>query len=68
MAVNIIGIIVMVCFYLVVLGTGIWAFFKSKRKQQKSKTSEMEMSLLGNRKISWIVGTFTMTGKRNQNM
>ncbi|XP_008319947.1 high-affinity choline transporter 1-like [Cynoglossus semilaevis] len=61
MAVNIIGIIVMVCFYLVVLGTGIWAFFKSKRKQQKSKTSEMEMSLLGNRKLSWIVGTFTMT-------
>ncbi|XP_067466944.1 high-affinity choline transporter 1-like [Thunnus thynnus] len=61
MAVNIPGVIVMVLFYLLVLGTGIWASFKSKREQRKSAATEMEMALLGNRQISWVVGIFTMT-------
>ncbi|XP_024916710.1 high-affinity choline transporter 1-like [Cynoglossus semilaevis] len=62
MAVNIPGVIVMLIFYLLVLGTGIWASFKSKREQKKSGAGEMEMSLLGNRRINWMVGIFTMTG------
>ncbi|XP_068184116.1 high-affinity choline transporter 1-like [Antennarius striatus] len=61
MAVNIPGVIVMVVFYLLVLGTGIWASFKSKRKQKESGATGMEMVLLGNRSINWVVGVFTMT-------
>ncbi|CAB1425523.1 unnamed protein product [Pleuronectes platessa] len=61
MAVNIPGVILMLLFYLLVLGTGIWASFKSKREQKKSGANEMEMTLLGNRSINWVVGIFTMT-------
>ncbi|XP_060942872.1 high-affinity choline transporter 1-like [Limanda limanda] len=61
MAVNIPGVILMGLFYLLVLGTGIWASFKSKREQKKSGANEMEMTLLGNRSINWVVGIFTMT-------
>lgn len=53
----------MVFFYLLVLGTGVWAFFKSKRKQKKSEATGMEMALLGNRSLNWVVGIFTMTGE-----
>ncbi|XP_068184078.1 high-affinity choline transporter 1-like [Antennarius striatus] len=61
MAVNVPGVIVMVVFYLLVLGTGIWASFKSKWNQKKSGATGMEMVLLGNRNINWVVGVFTMT-------
>ncbi|XP_055087237.1 high-affinity choline transporter 1-like [Periophthalmus magnuspinnatus] len=61
MAVNIPGVIAIVLFYLLVLGTGIWASFKSKREQKKSGAKEMEMAVLGNRKINLVVGIFTMT-------
>ncbi|XP_068183668.1 high-affinity choline transporter 1-like isoform X2 [Antennarius striatus] len=61
MAVNVPGVIVMVFFYLLVLGTGIWASFKSKRKQKESGATGLEMVLLGNRSINWVVGIFTMT-------
>lgn len=63
MAVNVPGVIAMVFFYLLVLGTGIWASFKAKRKQKKYAASGMEMSLLGNRSISVVVGVFTLTGE-----
>ncbi|XP_074503166.1 high-affinity choline transporter 1-like [Sebastes fasciatus] len=61
MAVNIPGVIAMVFFYLLVLGTGIWASFKSKREQKKSAATGMDMALLGNRSINLVVGIFTMT-------
>ncbi|XP_035848363.1 high-affinity choline transporter 1-like [Sander lucioperca] len=60
MAVNIPGVIAMVFFYLLVLGTGIWASFKSKREQKKSAATGTEMALLGNRSIGLVVGIFTM--------
>lgn len=63
MAVNIPGVTVMLFFYLLVLLTGIWASFKSKRKQRESSAGAMEMALLGNRGISWVVGIFTTTGE-----
>ncbi|XP_029306119.1 G-protein coupled receptor 4-like [Cottoperca gobio] len=63
MAVNIPGVIAMSFFYLLVLGTGIWASFKSKREQKKSSASGIEMALLGNRSINVVVGIFTMTDK-----
>uniref|UniRef100_A0A3B5AX52 High-affinity choline transporter 1-like n=1 Tax=Stegastes partitus TaxID=144197 RepID=A0A3B5AX52_9TELE len=61
MAVNIPGVVAMVLFYLLVLGIGIWASFKSKRVQKKSAATQMEMALLGNRGINCVVGIFTMT-------
>ncbi|XP_059192968.1 high-affinity choline transporter 1-like [Centropristis striata] len=61
MAVNIPGVIAMVFFYLLVLGTGIWASFKSKRERKKSAATQMEMTLLGNRSINLVVGIFTLT-------
>ncbi|XP_068597571.1 high-affinity choline transporter 1-like [Brachionichthys hirsutus] len=61
MAVNVVGVIVMAFFYLLVLGTGIWASFKSKRKQRESAANGMDMALLGNRSINCVVGIFTMT-------
>ncbi|XP_068597190.1 high-affinity choline transporter 1-like [Brachionichthys hirsutus] len=61
MAVNVPGVIAIVIFYLMVLGTGIWASFKSKRKQKKCSATGMEMTLLGNRSINLVVGIFTMT-------
>lgn len=62
MAVNIPGVIAIAFFYVLVLGTGIWASFKSKKKQKKYAASGIEMSLLGNRSINLVVGIFTMTG------
>ncbi|KAK7904592.1 hypothetical protein WMY93_017199 [Mugilogobius chulae] len=61
MAVNIPGVVSIVGFYVLVLMTGIWASFKSKREQKKCAASEIEMAVLGNRKINLVVGTFTMT-------
>lgn len=65
MAVNIPGVIAMVVFYLLVLLTGIWASFKSRRRQKKTAASTMEMTLLGNQGINWVVGVFTMTGEES---
>ncbi|KAM4607421.1 high-affinity choline transporter 1-like [Polymixia lowei] len=61
MALNIPGVIAMVFFYLLVLGTGIWASFKSKNEKKKSEADQTEMTLLGNRRINLVVGIFTMT-------
>ncbi|XP_034537166.1 high-affinity choline transporter 1-like [Notolabrus celidotus] len=61
MAVSIPGVIAMVFFYLLILGVGIWASFKSKREENKSLANKMDMALLGNRGIKKVVGIFTMT-------
>lgn len=36
MVVSISGVVMMAVFYLMVLGTSVWASFKSRRKQKKS--------------------------------
>ncbi|XP_072309011.1 high-affinity choline transporter 1-like [Eucyclogobius newberryi] len=61
MAVNVAGVVVIVLFYLLILGTGIWASFKSKQEARKRSAGEMEVVLLGNRSINFILGIFTMT-------
>ncbi|KAL6117560.1 uncharacterized protein ACO6RY_15318 [Pungitius sinensis] len=61
MSLNVPGLVVMVLFYLLVLGTGIWASVKSKRMQKSSQGDQTEITLLGNRGISLVVGVFTMT-------
>ena len=62
MSLNVPGLVSMVFFYLLVLGTGIWASMKSKRMKKSSQADQTEVSLLGNRGISLAVGVFTMTG------
>ncbi|XP_028446048.1 high affinity choline transporter 1-like [Perca flavescens] len=62
MSLNVPGLIVMVLFYLLVLGTGIWASMKSRRLQKSMQADRTEITLLGNRGISMVVGVFTMTG------
>ncbi|XP_040031084.2 high-affinity choline transporter 1 [Gasterosteus aculeatus] len=61
MSLNVPGLVVMVLFYLLVLGTGIWASVKSKGLQKSSQGDQTEITLLGNRGISLVVGVFTMT-------
>lgn len=65
MAVNVVGVIVMVVFYLLVIGVGLWASFKSRKEEKKREASQMETILLANRHISWVIGTFTMSGDCN---
>ncbi|KAM4599829.1 high-affinity choline transporter 1-like [Fundulus diaphanus] len=61
MALNIPGVAVMMLFYLLVLGIGIWASVKSKKEAKKCRGDKTEMALLGNRGINLAVGIFTMT-------
>lgn len=63
MALNIPGVTVMILFYLLVLGIGIWASIKSKKEAKKGNGNKTEMALLGNRGISLVIGIFTMTGE-----
>ena len=62
MSLNVPGLVSMVFFYLLVLGTGIWASMKTKQMRKSSQADQTEVSLLGNRGISLAVGVFTMTG------
>ncbi|KAA8579478.1 hypothetical protein FQN60_006571 [Etheostoma spectabile] len=61
MALNIAGLIMMVVFYLLVLGTGIWASVKAKKKEKNTNSSRAEVSFLANRSVSLVLGAFTMT-------
>ncbi|XP_071773257.2 high affinity choline transporter 1-like [Centroberyx gerrardi] len=61
MALNIPGVVVVVLFYLLVLGTGMWASRKSRRAERKSQGDRTEVTLLGGRDINLVVGIFTMT-------
>ncbi|XP_075899356.1 high-affinity choline transporter 1-like [Nelusetta ayraudi] len=61
MAINVPGLVVMVFFYLMVLGTGIWASMKSKKITDQSQANQIEVTLLANRGISLVVGVFTTT-------
>ncbi|XP_049919727.1 high-affinity choline transporter 1-like [Epinephelus moara] len=61
MALNIPGMIMMVAFYVLVLGTGIWASMKSKMMEKSTLSSRVEVSFLANRRVSLLLGVFTMT-------
>ncbi|XP_074475671.1 high-affinity choline transporter 1-like [Sebastes fasciatus] len=61
MALHIPGVIMMVAFYLLVLGIGIWASVKSKKMEKNTQGGRLEFSFLANRSVSLIVGVFTMT-------
>ncbi|XP_076585707.1 high affinity choline transporter 1-like [Chaetodon auriga] len=61
MALNVPGLVVMAAFYLLILGTGIWASMRSKREEKKWTGDGIEITLLAGRKISLLVGIFTLT-------
>lgn len=63
MALNVPGLIVMAVFYLVILGTGIWASLRSRKEEKECSGDGMEITLLAGRKISLLVGIFTLTGE-----
>lgn len=53
----------MAVFYLLILGTGIWASMRSKKEEKKCTGDGMEITLLAGRNINLLVGIFTLTGK-----
>ncbi|KAL7369528.1 hypothetical protein ABVT39_001716 [Epinephelus coioides] len=61
MAIHIPGLIMMVIFYLLVLGTGIWASVKSKKMEKTALNGWIEVTFLANRRVNLVVGVFTMT-------
>ncbi|XP_043970993.1 high-affinity choline transporter 1-like [Gambusia affinis] len=61
MALNIPGVVAVVLFYILILGTGVWAARKSRRAERKSSGDRTEVVLLGDRNISLVIGIFTMT-------
>ncbi|XP_053273717.1 high affinity choline transporter 1 [Pleuronectes platessa] len=61
MALNVPGLAVMAVFYILILGTGIWASLRSKKEEKKFKGDGMEMTLLAGRNINLLVGIFTLT-------
>ena len=68
MALNVLGLIGIIVFYLLILGVGLWAAFKKKRSSEElceggDKVTESEDVMLAGRDIGLFVGAMTMTGK-----
>ncbi|XP_047434464.1 high affinity choline transporter 1-like [Mugil cephalus] len=61
MALNVLGLVVMALFYILILGTGIYASMRSRKEEKKCSGDGMEMTLLAGRNISLLVGIFTLT-------
>lgn len=61
MALNIPGVVAVLLFYILILGTGVWAAQKSRKQERKSNGDRTEVVLLGDRSINVVVGIFTMT-------
>lgn len=62
MALNIPGVVMMVVFYVLILGTGLWGARKSRKAERSSSGDRTAVVLLGDRRIGLLVGIFTMTG------
>nr|XP_040043072.1 high affinity choline transporter 1-like [Gasterosteus aculeatus aculeatus]XP_040043073.1 high affinity choline transporter 1-like [Gasterosteus aculeatus aculeatus] len=61
MVLNVPGLVVMAGFYMLILGTGIWASMRSKKQEKKCSGDGMEITLLAGRSINSLVGIFTLT-------
>ncbi|KAK5876951.1 hypothetical protein CesoFtcFv8_026249 [Champsocephalus esox] len=61
MAVNWPGLVSIGVFYIVVLGTGIWASRKSKREEKKCSGNRSEVAMVGGRNLNIFVSISTMT-------
>ncbi|CAB3993264.1 high-affinity choline transporter 1-like [Paramuricea clavata] len=68
MALNVLGLVGIIVFYLLILGVGLWAAFKRKRSSNSDelceggdKPTESEDVMLAGRDIGLFVGAMTMT-------
>ncbi|XP_068169537.1 high-affinity choline transporter 1-like [Antennarius striatus] len=61
MAVNVPGLVVVVIFYIIILFIGIWASRKSKKAEKTCAGTKSEVTIVGGRNISVLVGVFTTT-------
>lgn len=61
MAANWLGLVSIGLFYVIILGTGIWASRKSKYEEKKSPGSRSEVAMVGGRNLNIWVSIFTMT-------
>ncbi|XP_077426777.1 high affinity choline transporter 1-like [Vanacampus margaritifer] len=61
MTLNVPGLVVMALFYLLILGTGIWASMRTRKEEKKCTGDGMEITLLAGRNINLLVGVFTLT-------
>ncbi|KAM4601989.1 high-affinity choline transporter 1-like [Polymixia lowei] len=61
MALNIPGLVMVVVFYILVLGIGVWASVRSKRTEGETQGAWIETAFLANRRVNLAVGIFTMT-------
>ena len=66
MAVNIIGIVGIVIFYLIILILGIWAGCKKSKREDGAEVDETKEVMLAGRGIGLFVGCFTMTGRKHR--
>uniref|UniRef100_A0A672J6W0 Uncharacterized protein n=1 Tax=Salarias fasciatus TaxID=181472 RepID=A0A672J6W0_SALFA len=61
MAANWLGLVSIGLFYIIILGTGIWASRKSKHEEKKSPGNRSEVAMVGGRNLNIWVSIFTMT-------
>ncbi|XP_045928613.1 high-affinity choline transporter 1-like [Micropterus dolomieu] len=61
MAINWPALLSIGVFYVIVLGTGIWASRKSKREEKKCTGNRSEVTMVGGRNLNIWVSIFTMT-------
>ncbi|XP_053873078.1 high-affinity choline transporter 1-like [Malaclemys terrapin pileata] len=59
MALNIPGLVATIVFYAIMLATGIWAAWKTKKEEKNANRSEVAM--VGGRNMNIFVGLFTTT-------
>lgn len=57
---NVVGLVVVILFYLVILGVGLLASYLYKKRNPSSKSAEDHM--IAGRNIGVVIGIFTMTG------
>lgn len=60
MAINVVGLISIIVFYLLILLIGLWA---GRKVKQTGKDAKSENVMLAGRNIGAFVGVFTMTGE-----
>ena len=71
MALNVLGLVGIIVFYLLILGVGLWAAFKKKKGSSDElceggeKVTESEDVMLAGRDIGLFVGAMTMTGMQS---
>ncbi|CAN0345843.1 unnamed protein product [Lampetra planeri] len=61
MALNVAGVVAVLVFYIIILVTGVWAARRSRATERGCQAGQSEMAMVGDRKMSVVVGVFTAT-------